>query len=520
MVSMPPKTVKKLTPSANRHLSLPKILAAARQEATGSKTSSYLITTATTGFVFALISLIIIIIFPAPYFAPAFILLAFSFALIFSPTRYAMEELIRELFPETDYDSHALVKRLNTISYGSLTLEMLSTTFFNELSAGFNTPESAFLFIKNSEDIIIKTSERFQNVASITPHEIKTLVNVAKGNPQLAKHLKSDAGNHILDIYHIRLLVPLTNNNLLVGLLLLGSKDPLKPYTTKDQKVLEAIAPKIGFAIKNAFAYEKIAAKNTKLISDLEKSNETLRLANRQLRKDDKLKDEFLFISTHELKNPITVMKGYISLIKEGVYGQIPLTLRPPIEQIDASNEQLITLLNNLLQIARYEAQRLEVKTQAVTICDVIDKVMVDVKPLSDQKHLQIVHNCKNPAIKVIANQDRLKEIMSNLLGNAIKYSDQGVITISHDIVQDTLVTHIHDEGVGIAPADQTKIFTRFFRVEEEAARGIPGSGLGLFIVKKMLEKMSGTIWFTSTPGVGSTFNFSLPLAHTRITKP
>ena len=119
-----------------------------------------------------------------------------------------------------------------------------------------------------------------------------------------------------------------------------------------------------------------------------------------------------------------------------------------------------------------------------------------------------------------MADKDRLREIMSNLLGNAIKYSDRGMITISHEIIQDKLVTHIQDEGVGIAKTDQAKIFTRFFRVEEEAARGIPGSGLGLFIVKKMLEKMAGTIWFTSVQGAGSTFSFAIPLAQSRPSRP
>ena len=115
----------------------------------------------------------------------------------------------------------------------------------------------------------------------------------------------------------------------------------------------------------------------------------------------------------------------------------------------------------------------------------------------------------------VMADKERLREIISNLISNSIKYSQKGTIEISHSIDQDKLITTVKDEGVGIPESEHPKIFTRFFRVEEEAAKGIPGTGLGLFIVKQLLEKMQGRIWFDSASGAGSSFHFSLPIAHT-----
>jgi len=114
-----------------------------------------------------------------------------------------------------------------------------------------------------------------------------------------------------------------------------------------------------------------------------------------------------------------------------------------------------------------------------------------------------------------MAEKERLREIISNLLSNAIKYSDKGNIEVSHEIENDLFVTHVKDEGVGISDKDQKMIFTRFFRVEEEAAKGIPGTGLGLFIIKELIQRMSGQIWFKSKSNAGSTFSFSLPLART-----
>jgi signal transduction histidine kinase len=494
--------------------SFSRIIEAAKQEATGAKTSSYLVTTATTGLIYVIVSLFIISITPTEYLLILWVILSFIFAISFSPIRYAMEELLRQLFPSIDYDAHALVKRLNTISYSSLTLNDLSRLFFQDFMVSFDVPESAFIFVQ-SQNYLIKTSDHFTNLHSLQKEEIDTLFQHLSHEMIATKKLKNDTANKILKAYHIRVITPLTNNNVLVGLLLLGAKYSQKPYTTKDLKVLNAIAPKIGFAIKNARSHERVQHRNLALIEELREANEKLRQANRQLRTDDKLKDEFVYVATHELKNPVTAMKGYLSLIKEGTYGNIPDKLQGPIDQLDSSNQQLIALLNNLLQIARAEAQKLVIDTTPIIICKVIDEVIHDLKPLADQKNIQIIHSCKNPSISVMAHRERAREIINNLVSNAIKYSDRGVIDISHEINQDMLVTHVKDQGVGISLQDQKKMFTRFFRVEEEAAKGIPGTGLGLFIVKQLIEKMGGRIWFTSKLNEGSDFSFSLPLAHT-----
>lgn len=493
--------------------SLTRIVEAAKQEAVGTKTSNYLITTISTGFLFVLFSLLISSLIPKDQLYYALILVSFLFAVTFSPIRYAMEELMRQLFPSLDYDAHTMIKRLNAISYSSLTLNELSRLFFQEFMVSFDVPESSFIFVQG-QNYLTKTSDHFTNIHSMKKTEIDTLFQHLSHELETQKGMSNQEANHVLQTYHIRTLTPLVNNGQLLGLLLLGSKYSQKDYTTKDLKVLNAIAPKIAFAIKNARSFERVKRRHDSLDQELRDANEKLRRMNKQLRADDKIKDEFVYIATHELKNPVTAMKGYLSLIQEEHFGPIPEKLRSPINQLDTSNQQLISLLNNLLQIARAEAQKLIIKTQPITICKVIDDVIVDLKPLFEQKGMQIQHSCKNSAIAVMADKERVREIINNLISNAIKYSEKGMVNISHEITQDMLVTHVQDQGVGISPEDQKKIFSRFFRVEEEAAKGIPGTGLGLFIVKQLIEKMQGRIWFSSKPGEGSTFSFSLPLSH------
>jgi signal transduction histidine kinase len=466
------------------------------------------------GVLYASISYLVIQQLPVNWLVPAWICLSFLFAISFSPIRYGTEEMIRQLFPYADYNSHHLIKRLNTISYSSLTLERLTTQFFQEFEVNLNVPHILFLVLDKDGNRTTRF-HGFETIPDLDVLQIQELVRATHQSPTLVSHIHPDHLRHKLEAHKVKVVVPLTNNESLLGVLVLGEKVHGHNYTTKDLKVLGAIAPKLGFAVQNAREYERVSSHNQQLIDNLERTNQKLRDMNERLEHDDKLKDEFIYIATHELKNPVTAMRGYLSLMNEGHYGPIPDTMKEPMNQVMSSNQQLITLLNNLLQIARTEATNIPINTKPVAICEVIDQVMQDLHALAEQKGLIINHNCANPNVTVIAEKERLREIISNLLSNAIKYSDKGVIEVTHEIDQDTLVTHVKDQGVGISEKDQKMIFTRFFRVEEEAAKGIPGTGLGLFIIKELLERMSGKITFNSELGRGSTFSFALPLART-----
>ena len=270
---------------------------------------------------------------------------------------------------------------------------------------------------------------------------------------------------------------------------------PATALTSFEKEVLKRISILFGLALDRIMLYQD------------------LKMANRNLRKLDKLKDEFVYIATHELKNPVTAMRGYLELIKSDAYGKIPTKMTEPINQLQASSHQLVTLVNDLLQIARAEANNLTIRTKEMAICPIIDAITASLKPLADQKNIKIEHTCLIKSSDVKADPDKIREVINNLISNAIKYSEKGKIQIYHALENNLLITHVKDNGVGIPKKDQSKIFSRFFRVEKEAAKGIPGTGLGLFIVKQLVERMGGRIWFASTEGTGTTFSFALPKA-------
>ena len=233
------------------------------------------------------------------------------------------------------------------------------------------------------------------------------------------------------------------------------------------------------------------------------------------LKKLKELEKEFVFIAAHDLRTPVTAIKGYLSMVLDGTFGQVSPSVKDILEKVVHANQRLIQLVNDLLQVARAEAGRIPIKVVAMSVIDPIRQVLNELKPLADEKKISMIYN-PSPAISpVLADLERLQEVMVNLVGNAIKYTlGSGTVTISHEIKDDKLIINIKDTGMGISPEAQKKLFEKFYRVQTDQTRDIQGTGLGLFIVKQLIEKMNGSIRVVSEEGKGSTFSFSLPLAN------
>lgn len=230
------------------------------------------------------------------------------------------------------------------------------------------------------------------------------------------------------------------------------------------------------------------------------------------LKQLEELKKEFVFIAAHELRTPVTAIKGYLSMVLEGEAGPVSNEVQQLLKEVITANERLIQLVNDLLQVARAEAGRLSIEVRAIDVVAPIQEVLKELKPLADQKKIKLLYESESPP-QVMADDQRLKEVMVNLVGNAIKYTlGEGTVTISHERKDKELVTHVKDTGIGIPVDAQKKLFEKFYRVQDEKTRDITGTGLGLFIVKQIVEKMNGQIWVSSGAGQGSTFSFSLPL--------
>jgi signal transduction histidine kinase len=475
---------------------------------------SFTLVAATVGLFYALFLFNGLILFPQNYQAHASITAALLLAFTYPAIKRLIEALTKNIFYRQPYSSRTLLERLGELLRSTLSLHTLLRGVVSEIEVTIK-PASAWFVIISDHDLNSKYEKiGYGQDIKVTPNTLFNLNKICQDESVLVRdEIEQSLKKDLLAQFKIAILMPLRVKGDVLGFLALGDKASGNIYSNQDLELLEILAPQLSVAVQNALSYEEINQFNQTLKQEVDKATTDLKKANQELKHLDKLKDEFVFVATHELKNPVTAMRGYLSMFQEGIFGDIPEKMREPINQLQASNQQLVELVNDLLQIARSEAQTLSIKTEPINLCPTIDSVIQNLKPLASQKGLEMIHQCPNSIPQVIADNQRVREILNNLLSNAIKYSDKGTITLSHQLKTDQIITHIADQGVGISLADQKRLFTRFFRVEEEAAKGIPGTGLGLFIVKQLIEKMGGQIWVNSEKGHGTTFSFSLPTA-------
>lgn len=224
----------------------------------------------------------------------------------------------------------------------------------------------------------------------------------------------------------------------------------------------------------------------------------------------DNVRDEFVYIVAHELGNPIFAVNGYLSMALDGSLGKLNGKLKESITSAKTVNDQLSTLVSDLLEVIRSESGHMQFETENINIGDVILEIIKNSSYKAKKKKIKLEYIEKDIPL-VIANQDKVKEIITNLVDNAIKYSPEKTnIKISHEILKEGVVTHVKDTGFGISEKERENLFEKFYRIRNDETKHISGTGLGLFIVKTLVEKMNGEIWVDSKKDKGTTFSFTL----------
>lgn len=227
----------------------------------------------------------------------------------------------------------------------------------------------------------------------------------------------------------------------------------------------------------------------------------------------NKLKDEFLSIASHELRTPMSAIKGLVSMILDGDYGAVNNNLKSPLGDVQLSTDRLIHLVNDMLDISRIEAGKLKFSLSDLQLSKAVHEATDIFKSIASEKHIELVVN-DLAGVTVQADPDKFQQIMDNLIGNAFKFTGSGSIKIYRGAEEDRVIIYVEDTGFGIAKEDRMKLFNKFQQLFSQASGKPSGSGLGLYISKQIAQKMGGDLWIVkSEVGHGSTFAFSVPVS-------
>ena len=233
------------------------------------------------------------------------------------------------------------------------------------------------------------------------------------------------------------------------------------------------------------------------------------------LKENRQLRDEFVFIAAHELRTPVTAIRGYLSMVLDENFGKIKDEVKKALTTVEKANDRLVQLVQDLLEVARSEAGKMKIESRPVNIKENINEIIKELKSLSDEKGMKINYKGLDKEVMVGADSAKLNEVLTNIIGNAVKYTvGGGDVDVYHEIDKDknALITRVKDHGLGMKKEDMDKLFSKFYRIQTNETSKIEGTGLGLFICKEIVERMGGKIWAESEEGKGSTFSFSLKL--------
>lgn len=234
---------------------------------------------------------------------------------------------------------------------------------------------------------------------------------------------------------------------------------------------------------------------------------------NTKERELDNMKVDFVSMAAHELRTPLTAIRGYLDLIAHDNQLALSESLKNYFEHMEANSLQLVSLINNLLNVSRIERNALSYNPEKLSWTEVLKKVIADQQFMAKSKKISLVYDGPEDDVYILAEQITIQEVINNLISNAINYTDiGGHVTVKLDTIDNQVITKVIDDGIGIPDTSLPFLFTKFYRVRSGLSSGSGGTGLGLFISRSIVEMHGGTISVESEEGKGSTFTISLPI--------
>ncbi len=436
--------------------------------------------------------------------------LALIMTFSFQTVKRFIEKYTDRFLYQDRYDTSQLLYDLTLIMASTLKFEDLSHQFLKTLIAEMRVSKGAII-LANDDKIYDVIHEGYSKTPEYSEKKVFSLIK--QNRIIVFDELPEDETKRIMRDMGIFVAVNINTAGEQIGLLTLGEKLSGDIYSVDDIRVIEIIEPEVAVAIKNALSYDEISKFNLTLKEEIDQATADLRNANKKLKELDKLKDEFVSVASHELRTPMTAIKNYLWLALENEKGANKEVAKD-LNIAYSSTERLLKLVEDMLTVSRIEGKRLVLKTEAVVLDEVIKQVYDEFTVIASPRKITLNFTKGKKQITVKGDKEKLREVIQNILGNAIKFTpDQGLINIKLAEKDSVAVIEIFNSGSFISKEDADKLFEKFRRIETSGSGQSPvkGTGLGLYISRQLVKYHKGKIEVKSEKGRGTSFIISLP---------
>ena len=442
-------------------------------------------------------------------------LLAVVLAFLLSPLRHFFDRVTNSVFFRDSYNSENFLTQFNKLVVAIYDLSPLLRKSADMVADTIKTNYVVFCIWEtaNTDRKLAGTN----NAPRFSEHETKLIKNsIGKIRRKIIitddLEAKNEKLSAVLKENNVGAIIRLTSshsNNDDVGYLMIGDKKSGNSFTVQDINVLEIVANELVIAIQNALRFEEIENFNITLQARVDEATRKLRRTNEKLKELDEAKDDFVSMASHQLRTPLTSIKGYTSMVLEGDAGKINTTQRQLLEQSFFSSQRMVYLIADLLNVSRLKTGKFIIEPVPVNLAEVVQQEIVQLKETAEGRSLTLTYDMPEHFPSLMLDETKTRQVIMNFVDNAIYYTPAGG-HIGVELLETpaSVELRVTDNGIGVPKSEQPHLFTKFYRAGNARKARPDGTGLGLFMAKKVVVAEGGAIIFETEEGKGSTFGF------------
>jgi signal transduction histidine kinase len=440
--------------------------------------------------------------------------------ILYPSVKKGFDKFTNRLFFRDSYDTQTFLDSLNKVLVTNIQIEELlrksaqiieqniksnfcsffirETSYYDKRFIGDYATQISESDIQKIQDAINKVHKKII-YTELEPdnEEEKTIIEILRRND--------------IDIL-VRIVSTLDYDVTGIGYILIGQKRSGNLFSKQDLGILEIIANELVIAAENALRFEEIEQFNVTLQKKIDDATKELKQSNDKLKALDEAKDEFVSMASHQLRTPLTSIKGYISMVLEGDAGDVNDSQKQMLGQALFSSQRMVYLISDLLNVSRLKTGKFVIEQKPVYLPDLIESEIQQLHEGAAAKNITLSFAKPESFPTVNLDEMKVRQVVMNFTDNAIYYTPNGgTITLGLKEKKDTVEFSVRDTGIGVPKSEQHKLFTKFYRAENAKKARPDGTGLGLFMAKKVIVAQGGSIIFDSKEGKGSTFGFSFP---------
>lgn len=439
--------------------------------------------------------------------------IALILALIFQPIKRFFDHWTNRIFYHESYDTDDFLARLGELLSKASDLRELLQNASREIRTTLQAEQVFFLVRSEGRKSI---SSGTNNHSQVSKDDIRLLDEYIIGREPgiIITNLLPETDDlfSLLSRHKIAITLPLFYGEGVKSYLFIGERRS-RQYTQRDIRVLETISDELLIAIQNMISVQEVRDINATLNQRIEDATKELRTSNAQLQRLDAAKDEFVSMASHQLRTPLTSVKGYLSMVLEGDVGKLTTAQRKVLNEAFISSERMVHLINDFLNVSRIQTGKFILERRAVDLSKMVNQEVDSLQTTAHVHNLKLKYRQPSHFPILYVDENKLRQVLMNFIDNAIYYSHEGTtIDIKLEAVEGDVVLTVHDTGIGVPKSEQAHLFSKFFRATNARKQRPDGTGVGLFLAKKVIDAHGGSMVFESVEGEGSTFGFRLPI--------